>query len=322
MYESWYARLVSPDGSLALWIRYTIDKLPNQEATGTIWFTLFDGEAERPLARRLVGQPASAPVNTWARIGESTIGPAGLHGECFEAAWQLRFEPRAPVLFHLPRPRFYELPLPKTKPISPVPFGDFSGSVNFGERQISVEGWHGMIGHNWGSEHAERWIWLHGSDFDEDPEAWLDIVMGRIRVAGRLLPWVANGAISTGGEIRRIGGMFASGVNVKEPPLRLEAGLPVAGKSYLELEVDSPPNLTVGWQYGDPADPEAEAHEVANCSAAQMKATLTMPGHNAVTNLGTLRGAVYELGMTETDHGIPISDGIPPGHGPGSAVSK
>ncbi|MCB0861343.1 MAG: hypothetical protein KDB54_11900, partial [Solirubrobacterales bacterium] len=46
MYESWYARLVSPDGSLALWIRYTIDKLPNQEATGTIWFTLFDGEAE------------------------------------------------------------------------------------------------------------------------------------------------------------------------------------------------------------------------------------------------------------------------------------
>ena len=112
------------------------------------------------MARRLVNQPASAPVNTWARIGESTIGPAGLHGECFEAARQLRFEPRAPVLFTCRAPLLRTSFKPKTKPISPVPFGDFSGSVNFGERRINVEGWHGMIGHNWGSEHAERWIWL------------------------------------------------------------------------------------------------------------------------------------------------------------------
>jgi hypothetical protein len=315
MYESWYARLVSPDEPLAIWIRYTIDKVPGQEASGTIWFTLFDGEAERPLARRKVGQPADAPTGQWVRIGESTIGPSGLHGECFEADWQLRFEPRAPVLFHLPRPRLYELPLPKTKPISPVPLGDFSGTIRCGERQISVDGWRGMIGHNWGSEHAERWIWLHGSDFVEDPEAWIDVVMGRIRVAGRLLPWVANGAIHSGGEIRRIGGMFAPGVDVRETASRLEAGLPVAGKGYLEVEVDSPLNLTVGWQYGDPADPEAEAREVANCSAAEMKALLTMPGHNAETRLSTARGAVYELGMTETDHGVPIADGFPPAAG-------
>ncbi|MCB0871361.1 MAG: hypothetical protein KDB52_11060 [Solirubrobacterales bacterium] len=314
MYESWYARLVSPDGKLAVWIRYTIDKVPGEEATGTIWFTLFDREAERPAARRQSGQPASAPVNTWVRIGDSTIGPAGLHGECFEAEWQLRFEPLAPVLFHLPRPRFYELPLPKTKPISPVPLGDFNGTIRFGDRKIKVDGWRGMIGHNWGTEHAERWIWLHGSGFTEDPEAWIDVAMGRILVAGRLLPWVANGAIHSEGRIRRIGGMFAPGVNVNETPLRLEAGLPVAGKGYLELEIDSPPNLTVGWQYGDPADPQAECHEVANCSAARMSATLTMPGHNAVTHFNTAGGAVYELGMTETDHGIPIADGFPPGH--------
>ncbi len=312
MYESWYARLVSPDGSLAFWIRYTVDKLHGQEATGTIWFTLFDEAAERPLARRQVEQPASAPVNTWVRIGESTIGPAGLQGECFEASWQLRFEPRAPILFHLPRPRFYELPLPKTKPISPVPLGDFEGTVRVADREIDVAGWRGMIGHNWGTEHAERWIWLHGSGFAEDPEAWIDVAMGRILVAGRLLPWVANGAIHSGGKIRRIGGMFAPGVDVNEEPLRLESGLPVAGKGYLELEIDSLPNLTVGWDYEDPADPEAPAHKVANCSAASMKARLTMPGHNAVTDLTTSRGAAYELGTTDPDLGIPIESGLPP----------
>lgn len=311
MYESWYARLVSPDEPLALWIRYTIDKVPDQEATGTLWFTLFDSEADRPVARRQVGQPASAPDGEWVVIGDSAIGPSGMRGECFEAGWNLQFHPEAPILYHLPRPRFYELPLPKTKPISPIPLGSFNGSARFGDREIDVTNWNGMVGHNWGTEHAERWIWLHGSGFDEDPGAWIDVAMGRIRVAGRLLPWVANGAIHTGGKIRRIGGMFSPGVDVDESALRLVAGLPVAGKGYLDLTIESPSTLTVGWQYGDPADPEGEHHEVANCSAARMSARLTMPGHGAETNLNTSFGAAYELGMTETDHGVPIADGLP-----------
>jgi hypothetical protein len=29
----------------------------------------------------------------------------------------------------------------------------------------------GMVGHNWGGEHAERWIWLHGLDFEKAPGA-------------------------------------------------------------------------------------------------------------------------------------------------------
>mgnify|MGYP001202554991 FL=1 len=312
MYESWYLRLVSPDQGLALWIRYTIDKSPGQEATGTTWFTLFDDGAERPVARRRDGQPADASSGDWVRIGDSTLGPSGARGSCFEAAWDLRFTPLAPILFHLPRPRFYELRLPKTKPISPIPLGVFSGRFSFGDREILVDDWHGMVGHNWGTEHAERWIWLHGCDFEEDPDAWIDVAMGRIRVAGQLLPWVANGAICSGGEIRRIGGVFAQGVDVSESALRLEAGLPVAGKGYLDLEIESPPNLTVCWQYGDPADPEGECHEVANCSAARMVARLTMPGSHGKSSLTTSRGAAYELGMTETDHGIPIAGGLPP----------
>lgn len=313
MYESWYLRLVSPDEDLAVWIRYTIDKVPGREAIGTTWFTLFDGRKERPVARRHVDQPAGVPSGRWVRIGGSSIGPSGAVGECFEAKWDLRFTPLAPVLFHLPRPRFYGLPLPKTKPISPVPLGDFSGSFSFGGSEVSVDGWRGMVGHNWGTEHAERWIWVYGSSFEQEPDAWVDVVMGRIRVAGRLLPWVANGAISVEGRIRRIGGLFVSGVEVRESALRLEAGLPVRDKGYLDLTVDSPPNLTVGWRYGDPVDPEGECHEVANCSAARMEARLALPGRNDPIVLRTSRGAAYELGMTETDHGIPIASGLPPG---------
>lgn len=312
MYESWYARLVSPDQPLAVWIRYTIDKVPGQEATGTVWFTLFDGEAERPVARRQQELPASVPDQGWVEIGESTIGPGGLRGGCFEASWDLTFTPRAPALFHLPRPKLYDFPVPKTNPISPVPDGDFAGVIEAGDRRISLEGWRGMIGHNWGSEHAERWIWLHGSCFEEEPDAWIDIAMGRLRIAGRLLPWVANGAVHSGGQTRRVGGLFARGVEVTETPRRLEARVPVNGGGSLGFEINSPENLTVGWQYGDPADPDAEAHEVANCSAAAMTAELSLPDTAGIV-LTTQHGAVYELGMTETDHGIPISTGFPPG---------
>jgi len=313
MYESWYVRLVSPDRALAVWIRYTIDKVPGKVATGTTWFTLFDDEAERPVAHRHVGQPATVPADTWVRIGESTIAPNSLRGECSEAECDLRFTPRSEALFHLPRPFLYRFPLPKTKPISPVPLGDFSGKVSFGDREIDVTGWQGTVGHNWGTEHAERWIWLHGSSFAEDPEAWIDLVMGRLKIAGRLLPWAVNGAIHSGGVTRRVGGLFASGVEIRETALRLEASLPVEGKGSLDLEVDSPPNLTVGWQYGDPADPDGEFHEVANCSAARMTASLSLPGEGGKGSLTTGFGAVFELGMTETDHGIPVSDGLPPG---------
>ena len=43
-----------------------------------------------------------------------------------------------------------------------------------------------MIGHNWGAEHAERWIWLHGV-FEQG--AWLDKALGRVKVGPVLTPW-------------------------------------------------------------------------------------------------------------------------------------
>lgn len=36
--------------------------------------------------------------------------------------------------------------------------------------------------HNWGTEHAERWIWLHCTGFEGDGDAWLDVVLARLRV--------------------------------------------------------------------------------------------------------------------------------------------
>jgi hypothetical protein len=58
----------------------------------------------------------------------------------------------------------------------------------------------------------------------------------------------------------------------------------------------------VAWVYADPAGPE---HNTANCSIADMELTVSRKGEPDLV-LATHAGASYELGMRETDHGIPV----------------
>ena len=57
-----------------------------------------------------------------------------------------------------------------------MPAARFDGSLRVDGRTIAVDGWRGVIGHNWGSQHAERWIWLHGLTEEGD---WLDAALGQ-----------------------------------------------------------------------------------------------------------------------------------------------
>jgi hypothetical protein len=311
MYESYYLRLFAPDEPIGVWIRHTIHKRPGCEPVGTVWFTFFDRDAERPVGLKQEFRGPFVPAGGWLKVGESSIGPEAIEGSCGEASWSLVPTPRATPLFHLGHDLLYRSPLPKTKPVSPMPDAVFGGEVTVGDRHIAVNGWRGMIGHNWGAEHAERWIWMAGAGFAEDPEAWIDVVLGRIKVAGRLTPWVSNGALSLGGaEPVRLGGMLARGVEVNESPRHLDLTLPGEGGREARVTIDSPPNATVGWRYADPLprDRPPREHEVANCSITTLTLTVNEPGQPPRT-LTTGHGGAYELGMTERDHGVPIEPG-------------
>jgi hypothetical protein len=76
------------------------------------------------------------------------------------------------------------------------------------------------------------------------------------------------------------------------------------GRNGLEVhvEVGAPPERFVGWTY---ADPDGHAHDVANCSIADIDVTVARPDQAdlALSAKGT---AAYELGMREHDHGIPM----------------
>ena len=53
------------------------------------------------------------------------------------------------------------------------------------------------------------------------------------------------------------------------------------------------------------SDPDGSEHNTVNCSIARMEITVEREGREPL-RLSTDHGAAYELGMRETDHGVPI----------------
>jgi hypothetical protein len=280
IYESFYLRAVAPERPLGVWIRYTAHKHPSQPAQGSLWCTVFDGVDAPPFMHKLTTEALSVPDGGWIAVGDSRLGPEGAEGACGEARWSLRFASREPALRHLalrhlPHALLYRAPLPRTKLSSPLPAARFEGTLELpapalasrsgtpaaaeslaspprSSRAIELDGWRGMVGHNWGAQHAERWVWLHGVGFEEDPEAWIDVAVGRVRVAGHTTPWVANGELRIDGERHRLGGLGARGLLVAERPERCVLSLPGPDGLVAEAHVRAPRAALAGWRYADP----------------------------------------------------------------------
>ena len=296
-YESFYLKACHPAEPLAVWIRYTVHKRPGALANGSLWVTLFDGAAEGPRAHKETTPAPAAGGADWIRVGEASMRAGAASGAIDGAEWDLRFATSEPPLFHLPRGWMYRTRLPRTKLLSPVPAARFDGSLRVDGRTIAVDGWRGVIGHNWGAQHAERWIWLHGLTEAGD---WLDAALGKVKLGRLTTPWVASGALSLGGERVALGGLGRK-VEVHETPQGCDFVL--SGRAVrVRGNVTAQRKDIVGWVYADPDGPE---HNTVNCSIADMRLEVAREGAPA-RELSFDGAAAYELGMRERDHGIPI----------------
>jgi len=307
-YESFYIKACRPGGGQGMWIRHTVHKRPGSEPNASIWFTLFERDANGPRATKATfPTPAlSATGGSWVRVDESDIGPGRAQGsietDALRASWDLRFDADAEPCQYLPAEWLYRAPLPRTKFVAPVPSTRFEGDLELNGQPVEIAGWPGMIGHNWGSEHAERWVWLEGTGFEGDPGAYFDTGAARVKVGPWTTPWIAAGMLRLGGETHRLGGLNrVRGTKVRESPTSCEFVLPGDG-ILVRGRVSAPKKDFVGWVYADPDGPE---HNTVNCSVSDLELTVERSGKPSRT-LTLPAGAAYELGMRETDHGIPI----------------
>src|SRR5260221_1639456 len=307
-YESFYVKACEPGGGRGLWIRHTVHKRPRAEPNGSIWFVLFHRGAAGPRATKVTvpAEELSAPAGSWTRAGEAEIGRGRAEGsvdtDAASAAWSLTFSGDAEPCRYLPADWLYEAPRPRTKFVAPYPDARFEGRLEIDDETIEFSGWPGMIGHNWGSEHAERWVWLEGTGFADAPGTYFDAGAARVKLGRRTSPWIPSGMLMLDGEPHRLGGLGAiRSASIEETPGACSFVLP--GKdAVVRGRVSAPEKDFVGWVYADPRGPE---HNVVNCSVADLELTVERPGL-PVRQLTLAAGAAYELGMRETDHGIPI----------------
>ncbi len=301
-YESFYLKATHPIDPVSVWIRYTVHKRPGAAPRGSLWFTLFDSREDGPWATKATTDDVGVDPGEYIHVGRARFAPSSVIGSAGEASWDLSFDSPEPPFRHLPRDFMYRAPLPRTKLLSPYPDARFSGRVQAGGHTVELDGWRGMVGHNWGAQHAERWIWLQGAGFDGHDDAWIDAALGRIAIGPWTTPWVANGVLSLDGVRHRLGGLAATRrTEVSERPDGATFTLP-GSEITVQGQVGADRKDFVGWIY---ADPDGSEHNAVNCSVANLVLTVSRPALPPLT-LQLASGAVYELGMRETDHGMAI----------------
>jgi|SRR6478609_11186973 len=307
-YESFYVKACRPGGRQGIWIRHTIHKRPGAEPNASIWFVLFDREAEAPRATKVTVPAAelSAPAESWIRVDGAEIGPGRAQGavdtDALKATWDFTFSGDAKPCKYLPADWLYDAPVPRTKFVAPYPNASFDGRLEVDGEKIDLTSWPGMIGHNWGSEHAERWVWLEGTGFAGSPDTYFDAGAARIKLGPWITPWIPSGMLMLEGKAHRLGGFGTiRSASIRESTTACEFTLP--GKGILVRgKVSAPQKDFVGWIYADPKGPE---HNTINCSVSDLELTIERPG-NPAKHLSLSAGAAYELGMRETTHSVPV----------------
>ena len=298
-----------------MWIRHTVHKPPGRAPRGSVWCTVFDAARGAPVHAQAHHRARCAcPRGGWIEVGDrgaamrgAAIGPRA-ERRCGAARWSLRFDARSsPSCATCPASWLYRAPLPRTKLTSPAPLARFDGVARAARpaSRSSCAAGAGMVGHNWGAEHAERWIWLHGCGFD-----------GRARcMAGRRARARADRlAADAVGRQRRALASTASGTASAAssprgracPSARTEPSCELAGQRGLTLRVRArgPAGDRRGLALRRPRG--GGEHDVVNCSIAASSS----PSAGAVPASAVLlsdHGGAYELGMRERDHGVPIA---------------
>jgi hypothetical protein len=317
-YESWFVSARDPASDRALWIRHTRHRPVEGPESAALWCTAAGRGLGGPpvVVKEVFGTfPADASAGASAGAG-GFRGQAVMDGQ--SARWDLAIAGDQAPLRPLRPAALYRAPLPRTKLEAVIPDGTVTGTLEIAGREVAVDGWRGTAGHNWGSEHADTWVWLHAADFSTGnlgdfgagdpgrvPDAWLELVLARIRVGPARSPWTAMGALGLGGDRIVLGGLGRRPL-VGARPDRLTASIG-GPRVRLLLSVTTDDSDPVAVTY---ADPRGGTRTVRHAALAGVTLSLRRPGHPELT-LSSRRGA-YEYGTAQPMPGIeprPLPEG-------------
>ena len=307
-YESFYQRANHPTRPLAFWIRYTIFAPEGRpgDARGELWAVLFDGEhgehtvgkVDLPLAE------CGFPRDRFSvRVGTAALGPGYLRGRAGELTWELTYTGDADPLLLLPQ-RLYSAGFPKAKSLVPLPLARFHGTIRAGNRRVEIDDWVGSQNHNWGSRHTDAYAFGQVAGFDDAPDAFLEVITARTRIAGPLTtPWLTSvvlrvdgrehSAVSPGRVARARGAYrpFDWTFETATDDVTLTGHLTASREDFVALRYANPPG--------------GEKH-CLNTKIARAQVTVRDKRTGEARTLRARHRALFEILTDDRDHGVPV----------------
>lgn len=205
IYESNYLKANAPDGSGAFWLKHNVlappeeaDLPPAAEFWCVVWRDVW-GWRPRVWKRVMpLDQVGLAPDRIAIDAGEIMLThehASGRHeagaSDSPSVSWDLAIRDELPPLLHLGSAWMYEKSFPRKKVVTGSPRAVFDGTFTVGDETIAVDGWIGHRNHNWGTEHAHRYVYGGCNIWDQDVDLTIEGFTVQVRLAGPVKsPWL------------------------------------------------------------------------------------------------------------------------------------
>lgn len=205
LYESFYFRGTNIDKSSAFWLKHNLlvyKKQPQVKIESTL--LLFESGSGQPRVAKQEEMILLADFlelkSRWgdgwtnfqfqfANGGHLLISPGKLRGQMVsdagEARWGLDLHSQGEIYYHFSQDWFYRAGFPKKKILTNDTRIVMKGDLQIGDRILEGP-FIGMNGHNWGTEHAYKYVYADCNQF-VDAEAYFDGFSAKIALAGGLI---------------------------------------------------------------------------------------------------------------------------------------
>jgi hypothetical protein len=319
--ESYFLRANDPRRPRALWLKQTILAPLDGPAVAESWLLWFDAERGTTFAHRAShpferarfegdGDPAvrietdSVVMDIGALRGSARGSAIAAEGRAsFDLAWSAEDAPRARPLSILPYRVLRTGPFPRSKLLTPFPSLRFEGTLEVDGETVSLDGWSGMQGHNWGKEHAFEYAWgqcnFDGVEGGDDPNdrVMVEGFTGRVLVAKRPTPRMSALVVRRGAREFRFDQVFdywRQSATVEKD--RWELSLRSRdGEATLRMDASGKPMVCLGY-----ANPDGALAYCFNSKLAEVSLTVR-PSDGATFRCHSAHGGALEFLRREPD---------------------
>ena len=312
--ESYFLKINDPAGERALWVKATILAREGTHAADTVaesWVVVFErgkkaavAKSTVPLsqARFALRGAAASTTQPYAELPGLSMSRTHVRGTVGDVTIDLSLEDTTAPLVHFPHAWMYSGPFPSSKLVSPMPDLRARGKIEVGDRTWNVDGWRGLLGHNWGRGHAFTYAWGHCNIWQGRGDAERLVFEGtsaRVRAGGLLTPMATLLLVRHAGETHALTQIRQIFRNHGSMTFRRWQFVGSGPTMKLRGEMWAETDDMVGLRY---ENPDGAMTYCLNSKLAS--AHLELELNRGASFTLTSRAAALEIGTRDPDHGV------------------